>query len=64
MKAPFLIGRLMFGGYFLYAGINHLKNRQQMAPYAESKGVPAPESRSHGNWNPAHHRRHQHPSWT
>jgi len=44
MKAPFLIGRLMFGGYFLYAGINHLKNRHQMAPYAESKGVPAPET--------------------
>jgi len=43
MKAPFLIGRLIFGGYFLYAGINHLKNRRQMAPYAASKGVPAPE---------------------
>ncbi|MGC2448252.1 MAG: DoxX family protein [Candidatus Sulfotelmatobacter sp.] len=43
MKAPFLIGRLLFGGYFLYAGINHLKNRRQMAPYVESKGVPAPE---------------------
>ena len=22
MKIPFLIGRLVFGGYFLYAGIN------------------------------------------
>lgn len=43
MKAPFLIGRLLFGGYFLYAGINHIRNRHQMAPYAESKGVPAPE---------------------
>jgi uncharacterized membrane protein YphA (DoxX/SURF4 family) len=43
MKAPFLIGRLLFGGYFLYNGINHLKNREQMAPYAESKGVPAPK---------------------
>lgn len=43
MKAPFLIGRLLFGGYFLYAGINHLKNRRKMAPYAESKGVPAAE---------------------
>jgi putative oxidoreductase len=40
MKAPFLIGRLLFGGYFLYNGINHLRNREQMAPYAESKGVP------------------------
>ena len=40
MKAPFLIGRILFGGYFLYSGINHLKNREEMAPYAESKGVP------------------------
>lgn len=44
MKAPFLIGRLLFGGYFLYNGINHLKNRHQMAPYAGSKGVPKPEA--------------------
>ncbi len=43
MKAPFLIGRLLFGGFFLYNGINHLRNRHQMAPYAESKGVPAPK---------------------
>jgi uncharacterized membrane protein YphA (DoxX/SURF4 family) len=43
MKAPFLLGRLLFGGYFLYNGINHLRNAQSMAPYAESKGVPAPE---------------------
>jgi len=43
MKTPFLIGRLLFGGYFLYSGINHLKNRKQMTPYVESKGVPAPE---------------------
>jgi putative oxidoreductase len=42
MKAPFLIGRILFGGYFLYNGINHLKNRRQMAPYAEAKGVPTP----------------------
>ena len=43
MKAPFLIGRLLFGGFFLHKGISHLKDRKQMAPYAESKGVPAPE---------------------
>ena len=44
MKAPFLIGRLLFGGYFLYSGINHLKNHEQMAPYAKSKGVPNPDA--------------------
>jgi putative oxidoreductase len=43
MKAPFLLGRILFGGFFLYNGINHLKNAGDMAPYAESKGVPAPE---------------------
>ena len=44
MKAPFLIGRMLFGGFFLYAGINHLRNFKSMAPYAESKGVPAPKA--------------------
>jgi len=43
MKAPFLIGRIIFGGYFLYAGINHLRQRKDMAHYTASKGVPAPE---------------------
>jgi len=44
MKAPFLIGRILFGGFFLYAGINHLRNFESMAPYAESKGVPTPKA--------------------
>jgi uncharacterized membrane protein YphA (DoxX/SURF4 family) len=43
MKAPFLIGRLLFGGFFLYNGINHLKQRKNLAMYAQSKGVPNPE---------------------
>lgn len=43
MKAPFLIGRLLFGGFFLYNGINHLRNASSMAPHAASKGVPAPD---------------------
>jgi len=43
MKAPFLIGRILFGGFFLYNGINHLQHADDMAPYAESKGVPAPD---------------------
>src|ERR1051326_7681351 len=44
MKAPFLLGRLIFGGFFLYNGINHLKDRKSMARYAESKNVPKPEA--------------------
>jgi len=43
MKVPFLIGRLVFGGFFLYNGINHLKQRKQLAQYAESKSVPMAE---------------------
>lgn len=43
MKTPFLLGRIVFGGYFLYNGINHLRQAKAMAPYAESKGVPRPE---------------------
>jgi uncharacterized membrane protein YphA (DoxX/SURF4 family) len=43
MKAPFLIGRIVFEGFFLYSGINHLRQAQSMAAYAGSKGVPSPE---------------------
>jgi putative oxidoreductase len=39
-----LAGRALFGGYFLYNGINHLKNRDMMSAYAGSKGIPAPEA--------------------
>jgi putative oxidoreductase len=44
MKTPFLLGRLAFGGFFLYNGINHFRNYKQMAGYAGSKGVPKPEA--------------------
>jgi len=44
MKIPFLLGRLAFGGFFIYNGINHLKQRKFMAQYAQSKNVPAPEA--------------------
>ena len=43
MKTPFFIGRLLFGGFFLYSGINHFKNRKMLAGYAESKHVPKAE---------------------
>lgn len=43
MKAAFLIGRLVFGGFFLYNGINHLKERKSLGQYAGSKNVPMPE---------------------
>jgi len=42
MKAPFLIGRLLFGGYFIMAGINHFKKTGQLSQYAAMKKVPKP----------------------
>jgi len=41
MKAPFLLGRMIFGGFFLYNGIHHFQERKMMAQYTQSKGVPA-----------------------
>ncbi|HYG99684.1 MAG TPA: DoxX family protein [Terriglobales bacterium] len=40
MTLPFLLGRIVFGGYFLYNGINHFKNRNALTQYAASKNVP------------------------
>lgn len=37
---PHVLGRAVFGGYFLYNGINHFLERRKLAGYAESKGVP------------------------
>jgi len=41
MKAPFLIGRALLGGFFLYNGINHFRQADNLAAYAKSKHVPA-----------------------
>ena len=48
MNTLFLIGRALFGGFFVYNGINHLTHVEHMAPYAESKGVPAPRAAVNG----------------
>jgi uncharacterized membrane protein YphA (DoxX/SURF4 family) len=41
MKAAFLMGRAILGGFFLYNGINHFRQTDYLAQYASSKGVPA-----------------------
>lgn len=38
----FLAGRVIFGGYFVFNGLNHFMKLGMMAGYAKSKGVPAP----------------------
>jgi uncharacterized membrane protein YphA (DoxX/SURF4 family) len=43
MRALHVLGRAIFGGFFLYNGINHLMNTEGMAGYAGGKGVPAPQ---------------------
>jgi putative oxidoreductase len=43
VRAAHLIGRAIFGGYFVYNGINHFRHTGQMSAYAASKGTPAAE---------------------
>jgi putative oxidoreductase len=40
---PHLVGRAIFGGYFLYNGINHFLQKDQLSGYASAKGVPSAE---------------------
>ena len=44
MKIPFLIGRAVFGGFFVYNGINHFLKRGMLSQYAGAKHVPAPDA--------------------
>ena len=44
MRALFVLGRVIFGGYFAYNGINHFLNQKTMSQYAGAKGVPAAEA--------------------
>ena len=43
MRIPFLLGRMLFGGYFIMSGIHHFKHTSQLAQYAGSKGVSRPD---------------------
>jgi len=40
MRALFFLGRALFGGFFVYNGINHFVQHASMSQYAASKGVP------------------------
>ena len=42
MRVPHLLGRLLFGGYFLASGVNHFRNARELARYAATKKVPKP----------------------
>ncbi len=40
--AMYILGRIIFGAYFVYSGFNHFNNEKSMTGYAKSKGVPYP----------------------
>jgi len=42
MPYLFLAGRVLYGGFFLLAGIDHYRHVHMMTPYAAAKGIPAP----------------------
>lgn len=41
MEILFLLGRIIFGGYFIMSGMNHFMKNAMMTQYAASKGVPS-----------------------
>lgn len=44
MEYIFLLARVVFGGYFIMAAFNHLRNSDMLAGYAGSKNVPSPKA--------------------
>jgi uncharacterized membrane protein YphA (DoxX/SURF4 family) len=44
MRALFVLGRVIYGGFFAQSGINHFRNRESMTQYASAKGVPAADT--------------------
>jgi uncharacterized membrane protein YphA (DoxX/SURF4 family) len=42
MQYLFLLGRILFGGFFLVNAYRHFTMVSGMAPYAASKGIPSP----------------------
>jgi putative oxidoreductase len=43
MEFVFLLGRLIFGGYFVMQGINHFVQKRSLSEYARAKHVASPE---------------------
>ena len=43
MHILFIVGRLLFGGYFIASAFNHFMNLEMMAGYSASKKVPFPK---------------------
>jgi len=43
MTIAYFIGRVVFGCYWLMAGLNHFKDLNHLAEYAKAKGAPFPK---------------------
>ena len=43
MNDLFLVGRIIFGGFFVFNGINHFLNWDPTVQYVAAKGIPLPE---------------------
>lgn len=43
MDDLFLLGRFIFGGFFLYNGANHFLSNATFVQYTAAKGIPMPE---------------------
>ena len=48
MEYLFLLSRLLFGGFWIWGGINHFRQGKMMEGYVSSKGVPAPKVAVYG----------------
>ncbi|MBI4135828.1 DoxX family protein [Candidatus Uhrbacteria bacterium] len=44
MNELFLLGRVLFGGFFIYNAVQHLTKIGSLAGYAASRGVPMPKA--------------------
>jgi putative oxidoreductase len=42
MDVLHLVGRIIFGGFFILNGIKHFQNVEEMGTWADAKGMPAP----------------------
>lgn len=42
METLFIVGRILFGGFFIWQAYNHFRHQSMLAVYARAKGVPLP----------------------
>jgi putative oxidoreductase len=40
----FVLGRILYGGFFVLGGLNHFQHLNMMSGFVGSKGVPAPKA--------------------